>query len=174
MLRNLADNLYSKNNAVKWLKNKSPEEEIVFASAATLLETKDAASVGWSLRRFFQHRGVVIMTRNQIVFKSSFLSFSAILYLVLFVLSLIMFLQSRDWDYLLVVMFTGLLVSQFLPYQKQILLKDIRKVKLGSVRGMFTTGSLLSVYVKNKVLNIVPAQLLSEDVMQVISSKKKV
>jgi uncharacterized membrane protein len=172
MLRSLADNLYSKNNAVKWLKNQFPQEEIVFASAATLLETKNAASVGWSLRRFFQHRGVVIITPNQIVFKNSLLSFSGLLYLVLFLLSLIMFLESRDWDYLLGVLFAGLLVLQFLPYQKQISLKDIRTVKLERIRGIFTTGSLLSVYMKNKVFNIVPAQLLNEDVMHVISSKK--
>ncbi len=174
MLRSLADSLYSKNTAIKWLKNQSPDEEVIFASAATLLETKDGAPVGWSFRRFFQHRGVVIITHNQIAFKSSLLSFSAMLYLFLFVMCTLMFLRSRDWDYILLVIFAGLLVSQFLPYQKQISLKDIRKVNLEAVRGMISTGSLLSVYVKNKVFHIVPAQLLSEDIMQVISSKKKV
>jgi hypothetical protein len=174
MLRSLADNLYSKNSAVKWLKNQFPQEEIIFASAATMLETQDSAPVGWSLRRLFQHRGVVIITRKQVVFKNSLLSFSAMLYLFLLFFSLMMLLQSRDWDYLPVVIFAGLLVSQFLPYQKLIQLKDIRQVQLQNVRGLFATGSLLAIFVKNKVFNIVPAQLLTEDVIQVISSRKKV
>ena len=174
MLRNFADSLYSKNGAVKWFQSQSPKEEIVFASAATLLETTGTAPVGWSFRRLFQHRGVVIVTRNQLVFKNSFFSFSAMLYLFLFVLSLVMFLDSRDWDYLFVLIFLGMLIAQFLPYQKQIPLKAIRKAKLGTVAGFFSMGSLLTVYFNNKVLTIVPAQLLSEEVVQVILSKKKV
>jgi len=174
MLRSLADNLYSKNSAVKWLKNQFPEEEIIFASAATLLETKDAGSIGWSFRRLFQHRGVVIITRTQLAFKSRLLSFSAILYLFIFVLSLVLLFRNHDWDYLLPVILFGILTAQFLPCQKQILLKDIRKVKLGTVQGLFSQGSLLTVYAKSTVFNIVPAQFLSQEVMQVISQKTMV
>jgi hypothetical protein len=174
MLRSLADNLYSKNSAIKWLKNQAPEEEIVFASAATLLETKDAGSVGWSLRRLFQHRGVVIITRTQLVFKNSLLSFSAILSLLVLILSLVLLFRNHDWDYLLPAIVFGILTAQFLPYQKQIPLKDIRKVKLGPVQGLFSQGSLLTVYVKNKVFNIVPARFMSQDAMKVVSQEIKV
>ena len=58
MLRTLTDVLYSKGLAVKWLKSKNPDEEIVFASAATILETKESTSTGWSLQRLFQHREI--------------------------------------------------------------------------------------------------------------------
>jgi hypothetical protein len=174
MLRSLADNLYSKNGAVKWLKNKFPEEEIVFASAATLLETKDVVPAGWSLRRLFQHRGVVIITRTQLIFKTSLLSFSAILYILILILSFVLLFRYHDWDYLLPTILFGILTAQFLPFQKQIPRRDIRRVKLGMVRGLFSKGSLLTVYGKNKVFNIVPAQLLREDVIEVISPKKKV
>jgi len=37
---------------------------------------------------------------------------------------------------------------------------------------VFSTASLLTVYLKNQTFNIVPAQFLNEDAMQVISLKK--
>ncbi|GEM_PF-2736963 len=61
MLRALTDTLYNKNAAINWLKKKYPEEDIVFASAATILETNKATPTGWSLRRLFQRRGVLII-----------------------------------------------------------------------------------------------------------------
>jgi hypothetical protein len=82
MLRTLTDKLYSKDSAVKWFKSKNPDEEIVFSSAATILETKEATSTGWSLQRLFQHRGVVIVTQNQIALKDSLFSISTIFFSV--------------------------------------------------------------------------------------------
>lgn len=66
MLRKLTDRLNSTNAAVEWLRSKYPEEEIIFVSAATILETDKVAPVGWSFRRLFQRRGVLVLTRNQL------------------------------------------------------------------------------------------------------------
>ena len=174
MLRTLTDKLYSKHAAVKWLESNYPEDEIVFASAAGISEVKKGASTGWSFQRFFQkHRGVILITRSQIVLRSSIISLSFVFYMFLFILSVVLLIESRDWLYLPAVLVFGIVIAQFLPYQQHILLKDIRRTKLGLVHGIFTKSSLLTIYVKNKEINIAPAQFLSEDVFQVISPSKK-
>ncbi len=171
MLRTLADRLNSTNAAVDWLRSRYPEEEIIFASAATILETDKAAPVGWSFQRLFQRRGVLILTRNQLVLKDSFFSLFTAFYLFVLIASLAMFLRSQDWLYLLLVVLSCAFILQRLPYQQQIPLKDIREVKLGSVRGITAKGSLFTVYLKDKAINIVPAQILPEEVIQAISSR---
>jgi hypothetical protein len=173
MLRTLADKLYGKASVVEWFKSKNPNEEVLFASAATVLETSDVAPVGWSFQRLLQRRGVVIVTKNQITLKNNLFSLSAITYLFLFVLSLVMLIGSQDWDYLLGVIVFGMFTAQFLPYEKQILVRDIQRMKLGTVRGIVSKGSLLTVFCKGKSVNIVPAQLLSEDVVNSILPNKK-
>jgi hypothetical protein len=164
MLTTVADRLNSTNAAVKWLKRKHPEEEVVFASAATILETNKAVPVGWSFQRLFQRRGVLILTRNQLVLKDSFFSLFTVFYLFVIIASLAMFLGSQEWLYLLFVIPSSALVLQRLPYQQQIPLNDIREVKLGSVRGITAKGSLFTVYLRDKAINIVPAQILPEEV----------
>ncbi len=172
MLRTLADRLYSKSSAIKWFKRKYSDEEIFFASAATILETKKNAPIGWSFQRIFQHRGVVIITRNQLVLKDGLFSFSFILYLSLLIFALYTLFESQDWSYLFAVIVFSVPVVQFRPYQQYIPFKDIQKAKLGSVSGIFTKGSLLTVYLKDKTVNIVPAQILSEEIKHIISSSK--
>ncbi len=171
MLRKLTDRLNSTNAAVEWLRSTYPEEEIIFASAATILETDTAAPVGWSFRRLFQHRGVLMLTRNQLALKDSFFSLFTVFYLFVLIAALAMFFRSQDWLYLLLVVVSSAFILQRLPYQQQIPLKDIRDVTLGSVRGITAKGSLFTVYLKDKAINIVPAQILPEEVMHVISSR---
>lgn len=64
MQKSSANKLYGTDSVIKWMKSKYPEEEIVFASAATILETNKTVPVGWSLQRIFQHRGAVIITKK--------------------------------------------------------------------------------------------------------------
>jgi hypothetical protein len=82
-----------------------------------------------------------------------------------------MFFGSQNWLYLLLAALSSAFILQRLPYQRQIPLKDIREVKLGSVRGITAKGSLFTVYLKDKAINIVPAQILPEEVIQMISSR---
>ncbi len=164
--------LYGTDNVIKWMKSKYPEEEIVFASAATILETKKAVPVGRSLQRIFQHRGVVIVTKNQIVLKSLF-SLSTVFYLLLLLFSLATLWESKDWSYLFGIVFFGIAMATTLPYQRQIPLNKIREIELGSVKGITKTASLLTVYLENKSVNIVPADALNEDVINLISPNRK-
>lgn len=173
MLRTLAEILYSKGLAVKWLRGKNPNEEIVFASAATILETRGSTSTGWSLQRLFQHRGVVMVTRNQIALKDSLFSLSTVFILILLIFSIISFLQIQDSSAFLAIVVFGISVAQRLPYERQIPLKDIQKVSIRELRSITGKYSLLTIYLNDKAINIVPAQNLKQDVVELISSHAK-
>lgn len=173
MLRTLTDVLYSKGLAVKWLKSKNPDEEIVFASAATILETKESTSTGWSLQRLFQHRGVVIVTRNQIALKDGLFSLSTVFFSAFLIFSIISFLQNQDSSAFLAIVVFGIFIAQRLPYERQIPLKDIQKVSLSELRSFTGKYSLLTIHLKDKAINIVPAQNLKQDVVELISSHPK-
>jgi hypothetical protein len=170
MLRTLTDKLYSKGSAVKWFKSKNPDEEIVFSSAATILETKEATSTGWSLQRFFQHRGVVIVTRNQIALKDSLFSISTVFFSVFLIFSITIFLQNQDLSAFLGVVVFGIFIVQRLPYEKQIPLKDIQKINIRELRSFTGKYSLLTIHLKDKAINIVPAQNFKQEIVDLISS----
>lgn len=170
MLRALTDTLYSKNAAVNWLKKKHPEEDIVFASAATILETNKATPTAWSFHRLFQRRGVLILTRNLLVLKDNFFSLFTIFWLVIFVSSLIMLFRYPGLNALVLLGLSGVFILQRLPYQQKIPLSDIQNAELNSVQGISTKGSLLTVSWRGKTINIVPAQLLDEELIRMISS----
>ena len=173
MLRTLTDVLYSKGLAVKWLKSRNPDEEIIFASAATILETKESTSTGWSLQRLFQHRGVVIVTRNQIALKDGLFSLSTVFFSVFLIFSIISFLQNQDSSAFLAIVVFGIFIAQRLPYERQIPLKDIQKVSISELRSFTGKYSLLTIHLKDKAINIVPAQNLKQDVVKLISSHAK-
>ena len=67
----IIDQLSNLNYLVNRLKSKYETEEIVFASAATILETKSTHAVGWSWKRLFQRRGVVIFTDRRLHLQAS-------------------------------------------------------------------------------------------------------
>lgn len=170
MLRNLTDTLNSTQVAVEWLRRKHPAEEIVFASAATYLETAGSeAPVGWSLSRFLQRRGSFILTRQQLVFKDSFFSWVTLFYLLALGVSLVMLVSSQDWFYMVLAALASLSILQRWPFQQQIPLQDIRKVEISDVSSFMASASLLTIYVKDKAINIVPAQILPEAAVQVLS-----
>ncbi len=171
MLRTLTDKLYGKNATIRWFKRENPAEEVLFASAATVLETKEKTSTGWSLQRLFQHRGVVIITRNQIVLKSSFISISTVLFSFFLIISINSFLQTQDPSSLLGIIVFSLLIAQRFPYNKQIYLTDIEQINTKGVSGLTGKYSLLTIYVKDKAINIVPAQHLDTEVIETISIK---
>ena len=173
MLRTLSDKLYGKGSAIKWFKSKNPGEEVVFASAATILETKENISTGWSLRRLFQHRGVVMVAQNQIALKDCLFSVSTVVFSFFFIISVMAFLQSQDWSSILAVIVLGIYIFQRFPYQQQILLKDVQKIETSEVSGITGKYSLLTIYLKDKTVNIVPAQILKKDIIELITSRAK-
>lgn len=168
MFRNLADWLNSVNSARNWVRSKYPDEDILFASAATILEMRGASPVGWSLKRFLQRRGTVVFTRKQVFLRSSFFSLFTLFHLVMVVSFLALSFKTQDFTYLILSLPFGLLILQRLPYQKQIRVESIASVNLGSVQGITGRGSLLTIALADRAINIVPAQILPEEVVQLL------
>src|ERR1051325_6607491 len=144
MLRTWANILYNTTGALKWLANQHPKDKDIFASAATFLETKRGFPVRWSLQQVLQHRGVVMISKNQIAFKDSFVSFPFLINFAFLVLSIITWLQSQQWLFLFGVLIFGILAKQFLSYQLQIPAKDVQDIKVGVVPGVLGKSSLLT------------------------------
>jgi hypothetical protein len=63
------------------------------------------------------------------------------------------------------------IVLQRLPYQREIHLREIEEVKLGSVRGITMEASLLTVLVDGKAINIVPAQVIPREVVEILAKE---
>jgi hypothetical protein len=173
----LANIFYSKNSVIKWLKGKSPEDEIVFSSVATILETKESAPVGWSFQRIFQHQGVVIITRNQLAMKNSSFFLPTVFFGLLILISLSMF-QSQDFNSICggilgITFFSIPILRQCIPYQRQIPLQDILEVKQGDVRSMTGKYSLLTISMKDKTINIVPTKNFPNEVVELLIPRTK-
>jgi len=162
MLRTWADKLYNITAALKWLEHKHPKEKVTFASAATLLVTKRGFPIRWSFQQVLQHRGVVMISKNQIAFKDSFISFPFVINAAFLILSVITWLQSQQWLFLFGVLIFGVLAKQFLPYQLQIPAKEIQDIKVGVVSSVLGKSSLLTITTRSRVFSIVPSQIINE------------
>ena len=156
----IIDQLSNLNYLVNRLKSKYGTEEIVFASAATILETTSTQAVGWSWKRLFQRRGVVIFTDRRLHLQASTWSVATLLYVILILLFILQFSRTGDLLYLLLCGLAVPFILQRLPYQRDILLEDIPSVMLGLVQGATARATLLTVTLGSRAIQVVPAQRL--------------
>lgn len=187
----LADNT---NSVAKWFKRRYPGEQILYVSPMTVLEGEDGVHVGRSLRRVFQRRGIVIITRQLLLLKSKFLSLYTFVYLgiAIVLLSIALGIQyllypfyrelvnNRFGALLVLAIFLpsffllmwsaifGLPVFQRRPYQEEIALHDIRDIEVSTYQGLTGKYASLIITAGEKTLNIVAVKTLPEDVIQVI------
>lgn len=145
-------------------------EDVLFATAATVLETGEPAPVGWYFKRLFQRRVVAVFTRNQVILTSTLRSFLTLVYVFLIVGSLIIFFATQQLMVLLVGIVAGLLILQRLPYTKHIPMGEMKEIHLSAVRGISGKGSLLTIYLDNHAINIVTAKPLPDPVRKTLAS----
>jgi hypothetical protein len=165
MLRELVDKFNGTDLAVYWFKRKYPEEKIVFISSATFLETIKMPPLNYSFRRLLQRMGIIVITRNLVVLKNNIISFIAALQLIIFVTALFAYYANRDVTFLLLAIVTSIFILKRLPYKKEIYRKDIDDMKLTSVRGISSTYSQLTIYLKNKTIHIATVQNLPKEIL---------
>ena len=173
MWQSFIDKLYNKDSAVKWLKAKNPDEEIIFASAATILETNEDAPVGLSTKRILQKRGVLIITHNQLILKNSSISATNIGYFLFLVYSLVLVIVEKDWLFMIPAAFFCIGIAQRWSFEKRILLDDIQDVKLEEASSLRGKYPVLMVYLAGKVIQITTAQIPNQDILQTIKPNKK-
>lgn len=164
--------LYNKDSAVKWFKGKNPDEEIVFASAATFLETNGDTPVGLSTKRFFQKQGVFILARTQLVFKANAFSLTAIVYFLFLVYSLILMFAEREWSFIIPALFFFAGLAQRRPFEKHVRVDDIQDVKLEEIISMRGKYPIIMIYLAGKVIQIVTAQVPNREILEAIKPSK--
>lgn len=173
MWKSFVDKLYGKDFVVKWLKARKPDEEIAFVSAATILETNDDMPVGLSIERFFQKRGILVITRNQILLKGRTFSLMTIVYFFLLVYSLASMFAESDWLFLIPAVFFCAGIAQRWSFEKHIRLDDIQDVKKEEVIFMRGKYPIIMIYLAGKVIQIVTSQIPNQDILQMIKPSKK-
>ncbi|MEM7348458.1 MAG: hypothetical protein AAF485_29865 [Chloroflexota bacterium] len=170
MLRNWADQMNGMNSTVDWVEKQHPDEAVIFASAATILQTSGNEPVGWSFKRFFQRRGVAVFTRNHLFLQSSFYSLFTLLHVVIIINCLILYMRNQNFILIPVIILSIMFILQRLPYQKKIPLTSIEAIKLNPVYGATGKHSLLTVIRDDKSINIVTSQNITEEVSELLSS----
>lgn len=173
MWQSFVNKLYNKDSAVKWLKAKNPDEEIVYASAATILETNEDTPVGLSTKRLLQKRGVLIITRNQLVLKNSVISAANMSYFLLLIYSLALMVGEKDWLFIIPAAFFCIGIAQRWSFEIHIQMGDVQDVKLEEASSMRGKYPLLMVYLTGKTIQIATVQIPNQEVLQLIKSSKK-
>ena len=166
MFRRIADLLNSAGRTLGVVRRRFPEEPILLATAATILETSEDRPTGWSFKRFLQHRGNVVFTEKRVFLQSSFVSWYTLLYVVLIGYFVRDFARSGDTFGAFIVVIAILFLLQRRPYSRDIPYRDIASVKLGKVQGMLGRGDLITLGVAGRGLQIVTAKVLPDSLKQ--------
>lgn len=170
MIRELTDFLLGLSASVSKVQKEYPDDNTLFFSSATIIETKSAPAPDWkpSLRRLFQHSGAIIVTDKRIVLRTNILLFGWLAYAVIVVFLILWFVNSSS-NYFLVLplLFSGIAMIQMFPYNKHIAKDAIDTIDSYVLMGALYDGSRISVSAQDRFLEIytsrpVPAGILSE------------
>ena len=166
MLRDATDHLNASSQATANVAERYADEEQVFATAATILESSDDSPIGWSLERCLQRRGNIVITSNRVVIASSFISLLTAVWV--FVLGYGIYASVRNPG--VVNAMLPILAAAFLfqrrPYFRDIPLSELRRVKFGSVRGMATRHDIIMLALTDRVVHLVPSQFVPDTVRE--------
>ncbi len=170
MLKSFVGKFNNTNDALNWLKCQSPDDEIVFTSAATVIESSSITPVKW-YQRFSGQRTTLILTNNQVAFKKCLISPIIAFDILMIIIFLIMFIISKEWIVLLWVLLFFVDALPYPSYQRQVQYKDIRKIML-DVRNSVRTELVIDA--KGMVIHAFFAEILPKKVLNVITSRTEI
>jgi hypothetical protein len=166
MLRTLTDQMNSVARAQSVVERRFPNEVALFSSAVTILETSHERPIGWSVRRFFQRRGNVVITDARIFIQSNLLSPMTVFWFVVIGYCLHQYLQRGEILDLVLALVAGGLVIQRRPYSRDVPFNSIERIHFGSVRGIAGRGDIVSIVVHPRVIQLVTAQFVPDQVRE--------
>ncbi len=172
MLHTLTDQFNFTSRTRTAVERRYPNEAILFSSAVTILETPHECPTGWSLRRFFQRRGNVVITDARIFIQASFLSLMTAFWLAVIGYCLHQCLQSADVFHITLAVGAGALVLQRRPYSRDVPFNSIERVHFGSVRGVSGRGDIVSVVVQPRVIQLVTGQFVPDEIRERLVAPK--
>ena len=135
MSQDLADELLDGvNSTTRWFRATFPDEEIVFASAASYGEFQGRRRQGWG------RKGVLILTGRQVFFKAVWRSLYTLIFLAAGIVSFIVYTSTEEVLFLILAIAAIAATFNRLPFQRQILLGDAKGVEAGSDKGLTLRG----------------------------------
>jgi hypothetical protein len=144
-----------------------PGEDVLVATAATILETSGSTPTGWTLRRIGQRRGSVVVTNKRVFVQSSFVSAITVLWLALIFLFGVRYWHDGRTVNLVIAFLPIVFLFQRRPYARDLSFDEIRRVEFASVQSM-AVCDLFSVALDSGAVQLVTAQRLPNAVRDVL------
>lgn len=154
-------NLLSRTRSV--VQQRYPDETILFSTAVTILETPNNSPTGWSLRRFLQRRGNMVVTDARVFVQSSFFSLLTIVWLAVIASTVYEFVQNGHSFNTVVAIVALIFIIQRRPYTRDLPFNAIRDVEFGSVRGMTARCDIMSIVLDGRAIQLVTAKNVPGD-----------
>ena len=166
MLRTKADQLNLASRTRSLVEHRYRDEKVRFATAVTILETPVATPTGWSLRRFLQRRGNVVITDARIFVQSSFLSLLTVIWLA--VIGYGIYRYSRDGHIASVMLAVvgAIFIFQRRPYSRDVPFNQIQRVEFGSVQGIAARCDIMSIMLDRRAIQLVTAQRVPDSIRE--------
>lgn len=166
MLRDTADHLNAASLARSNVAERHADEDVVFATAATILESLSASPVGWSLQRLFQRRGTVVFTNSRVVVSSSFVSLLTVAWVLVLAYGLYAVVGNPTAINAVVPVVAAAFLFQRRPYFRDIPFQEVQSVNLGCVRGIASNHDVIALILNDRVLHLVPSQIIPDGVRE--------
>jgi len=166
MLRTKADQLNLASRTRSVVEHRYPDEEVLFATAVTILETPLASPTGWSLPRFFQRRGNVVITNARIFVQSSFLSLLTVIWLAVIGYCVYGFSRNGHIVTAILAIVAAVFIFQRRPYSRDVPFSRIHRVEFGSVQGIAARCDVMSIVHDGRAIQLVAAQLVPDSIRE--------
>lgn len=146
------------------VKRQYPNEIVLFSTIATILKTRHESPIGWSLRRFFQRRGNVVITDARIFIQSSFLSLITVIWIFVIGYGLYLYVQNANIFGIVMAVFAAIFIIQRRPYSCDLPFNSIRRVHFGAVRGLVGRFNIMSIVIGGRAIQLVTAQYVPDHI----------
>jgi hypothetical protein len=140
---NFTDILNAAESTGRRFSARFPDERVELCTAATILEAPAEKPIGWSLRRFLQRRGSVVITDRRIFVQSSLWSPMTLIWFLLLIFAAQRLVSETTWTWAILATGAGIVLFQRRPYTLNIPFSDLTAIRYGSVQGVATRGDIL-------------------------------
>lgn len=171
MIRRLTGLLNATSSIRRVVSTRFPEETIKLCTAATILDAPSEEPIGWSLRRFVQRRGNVVITDRRVFVQSSFRSPFTVLWTAVLALAVYRLVSDATWAWTIAALSAGILVFQRRPYCQDLPFAESKGIRFGSVRGVSGRGDILAVSKGDRALHLVTSEVVSDELKRNLEAR---
>ncbi|MEN6337216.1 MAG: hypothetical protein ABFE01_23410 [Phycisphaerales bacterium] len=170
IFREETDQLNSVSRTRSVVERQYPDEAVLFASAATILETSRESPTGWSLRRVFQRRGSVVISDSRVFVQSSFLSVLTIMWAGVAVYGAFEYFRSGHIFPLILAIVAAAFIFQHRPYSRDVPFNSVDRVHFGVTHGLTGSCDIVSMVVHGRTIQVVTGHSIPGELRQRLTS----